>query len=65
MEEKNKRSYTATGTNIEEVKRKNEHSGLTYSQVKQLLAKTVGSESAEFASEHDFSNEKKKNNTER
>lgn len=65
MEEKNKRSYTATGTNIEDVKKKNEYSGLTYSQVKQLLAKTVGSHDAEFASEHEFSNEKKKNNTER
>jgi len=31
--------YTVTGTNIDEVKRLNAHSGLTYNQVKQLLQK--------------------------
>ncbi|MEH7350799.1 MULTISPECIES: hypothetical protein [Gottfriedia] len=30
--------FTITGTNINEVKRKNANSGLTYNQVKQLLA---------------------------
>ena len=34
-----KKNYTVTGTDIEEVKRLNAHSGLTYNQVKQLLQK--------------------------
>ena len=33
------KNYTVTGTDIEEVKRLNAHSGLTYNQVKQLLQK--------------------------
>ena len=34
-----KDQYTIAGTNIEEVKRQNKQSGLTYNQVKQLLSK--------------------------
>ncbi len=34
-----KNQYTIAGTNIEEVKRQNKHSGLTYNQVKQLLSR--------------------------
>ncbi|WP_199738139.1 hypothetical protein [Falsibacillus albus] len=33
--------YTVAGTDIEEVKEKNAHSGMTYNQVKNLLAQTV------------------------
>lgn len=40
-------SFTASGTNIDEVKRQNEHSGLTYNQAKELLAKTTGSKTEE------------------
>lgn len=36
-------SYTVSGTNIDEVKRQNADSGLTYNQAKELLAKTTGS----------------------
>lgn len=36
-------SFTASGTNIDEVKRQNADSGLTYNQAKELLAKTTGS----------------------
>ncbi|MGF3104283.1 hypothetical protein [Rossellomorea sp. DUT-2] len=32
-----KKNVTSSGTDIDEVKRLNQHSGLTYSQVKQLL----------------------------
>jgi hypothetical protein len=32
-----KRNVTKSGTDIDEVKRQNAHSGLTYNQVKQLL----------------------------
>ncbi|WP_301337168.1 hypothetical protein [Bacillus sp. FJAT-29814] len=38
MNSKQKR-YTIAGTDIEEVKRLNSQSGLSYSEVKQLLAK--------------------------
>ncbi|MFF2879052.1 hypothetical protein ACFVR2_22415 [Gottfriedia sp. NPDC057991] len=34
----NDKRFTITGTNINDVKRKNASSGLTYNQVKQLLA---------------------------
>ena len=33
------KKYTVTGTDIDEVKRLNAHSGLTYNEVKQLLQK--------------------------
>lgn len=33
------KNHTITGTDIEEVKRLNAHSGLTYNQAKQLLQK--------------------------
>ncbi|MGM0840508.1 MAG: hypothetical protein ACQEWE_07275 [Bacillota bacterium] len=32
-----KKNVTSSGTDIDEVKRLNQHSGLTYNQVKQLL----------------------------
>lgn len=35
-------TYTVAGTNINEVKRQNELSGLSYNEVKELLAKTTG-----------------------
>ncbi|PGL70136.1 hypothetical protein [Bacillus sp. AFS055030] len=34
----NDKRFSITGTDIDEVKRKNANSGLTYNQVKQLLA---------------------------
>ncbi|PLR76669.1 hypothetical protein CU633_15080 [Bacillus sp. V3-13] len=38
--EKNKK-YTVVGTDIEEVKRLNRQSGLSYNQVKELLARKL------------------------
>lgn len=38
MKEQNGKNYTAAGTDIDEVKRLNAQSGLSYNQVKQLLA---------------------------
>lgn len=35
----NKKRFTVVGTDIEEVKRKNSESGLSYNEVKALLAK--------------------------
>ncbi|MCQ6282502.1 gamma-type small acid-soluble spore protein [Bacillus sp. EB600] len=45
MDEKNNQDhdrYTIVGTDIEEVKRLNANSGLSYNKVKALLAKTIG-----------------------
>ncbi|WP_276310240.1 hypothetical protein [Bacillus salacetis] len=38
MKEGKNKKFTAAGTDIEEVKRLNDQSGLSYNQVKQLLA---------------------------
>ncbi|MGR3777880.1 hypothetical protein ACT1UG_19545 [Bacillus paramycoides] len=35
------KKYTVVGTDVEEVKRLNKNSGLTYNQVKKLLAKQM------------------------
>ncbi|QCR33800.1 gamma-type small acid-soluble spore protein [Lysinibacillus sp. SGAir0095] len=41
--------YTITGTNIEEVKRKNAESGLSYKEVMAYLAKTGGKNTKMFS----------------
>ena len=56
-------SYTVSGTNIEEVKRNNENSGLTYTQVKELLAKTTGTQDAGNYSQTEIAAIKRKVNT--
>ncbi|ABS21798.1 hypothetical protein ACRS6Y_00500 [Bacillus cytotoxicus] len=38
---KKDKKYTVVGTDIEEVKRLNKNSGLTYNQVKELLVKQM------------------------
>ncbi|XBO88176.1 hypothetical protein AAGG43_19150 [Bacillus paranthracis] len=35
------KKYTVVGTDVEEVKRLNKNSGLTYNQVKEMLAKQM------------------------
>lgn len=47
--ENNKEKYTAAGTDIEEVKRKNADSGLSYNEVKALLAQTGGHGTAAYS----------------
>ncbi len=45
MKENNKHepdTFTVAGTNIDAVKRQNERSGMSYNEVKELLAKTTG-----------------------
>ena len=39
-----KKKYTVVGTDVEEVKRLNKNSGLTYNQVKEMLAKQMQKE---------------------
>lgn len=36
----NKDTFSSSGTNVSEVKRKNEYSGLSYNQVKEMLTKS-------------------------
>ncbi|PID18700.1 hypothetical protein [Sporosarcina sp. P33] len=45
MKEKNSNSdkYTVAGTNIEEVKKQNANSGLTYNEIYEVLAKKIES----------------------
>ncbi|RLL47736.1 gamma-type small acid-soluble spore protein [Oceanobacillus piezotolerans] len=42
MDNSPKNSYTAAGTDIEEVKKKNANSGMSYNEVKSFLAMTSG-----------------------
>ncbi|WP_096199749.1 hypothetical protein [Bacillus sp. FJAT-45350] len=39
----NNKKYTVSGTNIEDVKRQNEQSGLTYNEAKRVLANKFNS----------------------
>jgi hypothetical protein len=41
--------FTVVGTNIDEVKRLNSNSGLSYNEVKELLAKTGGKGTAIYS----------------
>lgn len=38
----NQGTFTVSGTNIDDVKRQNDHSGMSYNEVKEFLAKTTG-----------------------
>ncbi|MCG7333808.1 gamma-type small acid-soluble spore protein [Sporosarcina sp. ACRSM] len=42
MESNDPKKYTEAGTDIEEVKRQNANSGLTYNEIKEVLAKSCG-----------------------
>jgi hypothetical protein len=45
----NEDQFTASGTNINDVKRKNAEAGLSYNEVKELLAKTGGHGTAKYS----------------
>ena len=51
--------FTASGTNISDVKRNNENSGLTYNEVKEVLAKKTGNSDAGSYSQTDIKNVQK------
>jgi hypothetical protein len=53
--------FTVTGTNINDVKRQNEHSGLNYNVLNELFEKTTKGLSKEKNSSTKFENDKKKN----
>ncbi|WOV83473.1 hypothetical protein PGH26_11240 [Sporosarcina jeotgali] len=43
------KKYTVAGTDIDEVKRQNANSGLTYNELNELIAKTGGKGSAQYS----------------
>lgn len=57
----NKDILTVAETNIDAVKRQNERSGMSYNEVKELLAKTTGGHGTEIYSDTNIEAVKKKN----
>lgn len=49
MNEPNEKQFTSAGTDISEVKRENAASGLTYNEVKELLARSGGQGTAMYS----------------
>ena len=58
---KNKESFTVAGTNIDEVKRQNAQSGMSYNEVKEWMAKTNGGHGTSIYSDTDIEEVKRKN----
>jgi len=54
-------TFTAAGTNIDAVKRQNERSGMSYNEVKELLAKTTGGHGTGIYSDTNIEEVRKKN----
>ncbi|HAM80630.1 gamma-type small acid-soluble spore protein [Ornithinibacillus bavariensis] len=61
--EKSNGNFTVAGTNIDEVKRKNANSGLSYNEVKELLARTTGGHGTSIYSDTDPEKIRKQINT--
>ena len=57
----NQTTFTVAGTNIDAVKRQNERSGLSYNEVKELLAKTTGGQGTGIYSDTNLEELEKKN----
>ena len=55
----NTQEFTEAGTNIADVKRNNENSGLTYNEVKEILAKKTGNSDAGSYSQTNIKNAQK------
>jgi len=49
----NNKNYTVTGTDIDDVKRQNEASGMSYNEAKAWLAKNLSSQDIENKSKED------------
>ena len=54
-------TFTVVGTNIDAVKRQNERSGMSYNEVKELLAKTTGGHGTGIYSDTNVEEVKRKN----
>jgi len=63
MKNTNNDGFTVVGTNIEEVKRKNAESGMSYNEVKDWLARTTGGRGTAIYSNTDVEEIKSKNQT--
>lgn len=63
MKNTNNEGFTVAGTNIEEVKRKNAQSGMSYNEVKEWLAKTSGGHGTAIYSDTDVEEVMRKNQT--
>ncbi|AGK54083.1 gamma-type small acid-soluble spore protein [Bacillus sp. 1NLA3E] len=61
MSDKINQNQTIVGTNIDEVKRLNAQSGLSYNEAKELLARTTGGHGTEMYSNTDVEEVKRKN----
>jgi hypothetical protein len=61
MKDNNYDTYTVAGTNIGAVKKQNDQSGLSYNEVKELLAKTTGGHGTAIYSNTNIEDVKKKN----
>lgn len=57
----NQERCTTAGTNIDEVKMKNEQSGMSYNEVKEWLAKTTGGHGTEIYSDTNIEEVKREN----
>jgi hypothetical protein len=54
-------TYTMAGTDIGAVKRQNEHSGMSYNEVKEYLAKTTGGHGTKIYSDTNVEEVKRQN----
>ncbi len=54
-------TFTVAGTNIDDVKRQNERSGMSYNEVKEFLAKTTGGYGTGIYSDTNVEEVKRKN----
>jgi hypothetical protein len=54
-------SFTVAGTNIDAVKRQNERSGMSYNEVKELLARTTGGHGTRIYSDTNIEEVRRKN----
>ncbi|WP_099159135.1 gamma-type small acid-soluble spore protein [Virgibacillus ndiopensis] len=56
-----KDTFTVAGTNIDAVKRQNERSGMSYNEVKELIARTSGGHGTGIYSDTNIEEVKRKN----
>jgi hypothetical protein len=61
MENNNHDILTVAGTNIDAVKKQNERSGMSYNEVKELLAKTTGGHGTGVYSDTNIEDVKREN----
>ncbi|WP_010651406.1 hypothetical protein [Oceanobacillus massiliensis] len=61
MDEKGTGNFTAAGTDIDQVKKLNENSGMSYNEAKEYLAKTTGGHGTSIFSDTDSQEVRAKN----